>query len=229
MPPRPEGPSGPPADDDRTGTPDEGARPADEGVQPDDDGAVAPDDGVRPKDDDGIETTDATIGSQDAGSGAGDDDQWAQIVDQLRDVDGAGDGWTVGPNAPPARRRQPGRVVRAAQPPSDTPPGGPPASGGRDWDGTAQYDEAEDAVDALDHFVPPDPAPVLGGNPLLTLAWTLVVGVPVLYVVMLVAWRNPPGWLAPVAGVAFLAGLAVLLWHMPHRRDDADDDSGAVV
>jgi hypothetical protein len=221
MPPRPEGPSGPPVDDDGTGTPDEGVGPPDEGDQPDDGGAGAPpdegdqpEDGVRPPDD---------------GPGAGDDERWAQIVDQLRDVDGAADGWTVGPDGPPARRRQPGRVVRAAQPPSDPPLGGPPVSGGRDWDGTAQYDEAEDAVDAQEHFVPPDPAPVLGGNPLLTLAWTLVVGVPVLYVVMLIAWRHPPGWLAPVAGVGFLAGLAVLLWHMPHRRDDADDDSGAVV
>jgi len=215
MPPRPEGPSGPPADDDGARAPDEGIEPLDDAHQPqDDDAAGTPDESIEPQHD---------------GPGLGDDERWAQIVDQLRDVDGAGDGWTVGPNARPAPRRQPGRVVRAAQPPADTPPGGPPAAGGRDWDGTAQYDEAEDAVDALEHFVPPDPAPVLGGNPLLTLAWALVVGVPALYVVMLVAWKHPPGWLAPVAGVAFLAGLAVLLWHMPHRRDDADDDSGAVV
>jgi len=221
MPPRPEGPSGPPADDDagtRDGnaeTPDENAGPPGEHAGPPGENAGPPEENAEPQKD---------------GPGAGDvDERWAQIVDQLREVDGAGDGWTVGPGAAPAPRRNLGRVVRAAQPPPEITPGGPPAAGGRDWDGTAQYDEAEDAVDALEHFVPPDPAPVLGGNPLLTLAWAIVIGVPALYVVILIAWQNPPGWLPPVAGVAFLAGLTVLLWHMPHRRDDADDDSGAVV
>jgi hypothetical protein len=99
---------------------------------------------------------------------------------------------------------------------------------GRDWDGTDQIDAAEEAVDEQEHFVPPDPGPVLGTDPLRVLTWVVAIGVPVLYVVILVVWRNAPGWLAPVAGVLLLAAVAVLIWRMPHRRDQ-DSDSGAVV
>ena len=83
-------------------------------------------------------------------------------------------------------------------------------------------------MDAAEHFVPPDPGPVLGGDPLLTLAWTATNGVPVLFVVLVLAWPDAPGWLLAVAATVFGTGLAVLVWRMPHRRDE-DDDSGAVV
>lgn len=99
---------------------------------------------------------------------------------------------------------------------------------GRDWDGTDQIDAAEETVDEQEHFVPPDPGPVLGSDPLRVMTWVVAIGVPVLYVVLLVAWHDPPGWLAPVAGVLLLAAIAVLVWRMPHRRDQ-DSDSGAVV
>ncbi len=99
---------------------------------------------------------------------------------------------------------------------------------GRDWDGTDQIDAAEEAVDEEEHFVPPDPGPVLGSDPLRILTWVIAIGVPVLYVVLLVAWHNPPGWLAPVAGVLLVTSIGVLVWRMPHRRDH-DSDSGAVV
>jgi len=111
---------------------------------------------------------------------------------------------------------------------------GPPARdaghvlSGRDWDGTDQIDAAEDAVDDQEHFVPPDPGPVMSADPLRVLTWAVAVGVPVLYFVLLVAWRNAPGWLAPVAGVLLLAAVGVLVWRMPHHRDH-DSDSGAVV
>jgi hypothetical protein len=69
---------------------------------------------------------------------------------------------------------------------------------------------------------------------LLTLAWTLVVGVPVLTVVLvivraLVPALSVPSWLGPTGGGLFLAAVAVLIWRMPHRRDADDHGNGAVV
>ena len=52
---------------------------------------------------------------------------------------------------------------------------------------------------------------------------------PVLFVVLVLVWPDAPGWLLAIAGATFVAGLGVLVWRMPHRRDDEDDDSGAVV
>ncbi len=82
--------------------------------------------------------------------------------------------------------------------------------------------------EAESHFVPPDPGPVLGGDPLLTLAWAAVVGVPMLLLVAVIAWRDIPAIVLQVAGVAFVAGLGLLLWRMPRDRED-DAGPGAVV
>lgn len=100
------------------------------------------------------------------------------------------------------------------------------APGYRSWQPDPAVEE-----EAEDHFVPPDPGPVLGGDPLLTMAWVAAVGVPVLLVVVGVVWRDVPmSWLA-AAGAVFLAGVGLLLWRMPHGDDDDpyDDDPGAVV
>ncbi len=140
------------------------------------------------------------------------DERWAEIVAEL--------GEPEAPDLPdeaPAPRA--GHVVRGAD---------ERVLSGRDWDGTDQIDAAEEAVDEEEHFVPPDPGPVLSSDPLRMLTWAIAIGVPVLYVVMLVAWHNPPGWLAPVATALLLAAIGVLVWRMPHRRDH-DSDSGAVV
>jgi len=101
------------------------------------------------------------------------------------------------------------------------------ARSGRDWDGTEQIEAAEHEVDEHEHFVPPEPPPVLGGDPLLTLAWFAVAGIPVFWVVVL-AWTAPQ-MLIYASVVLFLGGLGVLFWRMPHRRDPDDDDTGAVV
>ncbi|MFS0705456.1 hypothetical protein AB6N23_13120 [Cellulomonas sp. 179-A 9B4 NHS] len=160
------------------------------------------------------------------GADDGDDAVWASIVARLRDVDDAAD--AAGPAAP-------GRVVRPAapEPPAagapPVPEAAPPRLSGRDWDGTAQYDDAEDAVDEAEHFVPPDPGPVLGGDPLLTMAWGAAVGVPILLLVVVVAWRDAPALLLRAAVGLFVVAVGVLVWRMPHRRDPADDDPGAVV
>lgn len=168
-----------------------------------------------------------------------DDERWARIVAELDDVDSAADAaasrgldFPVAPGVDsPFRDRS--RVVRPAQDdPAELsgPRADPLASAtGRDWDGTSQYDEAEDDVDAQEGFVPPDPGPVLGGDPLLTMAWFAAVGVPMLLLVVLVAWRSAPAALIQAACVVFVLGVAVLVWRMPTRRDAAADDDGAVV
>jgi hypothetical protein len=85
------------------------------------------------------------------------------------------------------------------------------------------------AVEAAEeHFEPPDPEPVLGGDPLLTMAWSAVAGVPALVIVAVLAWRDIPTLVLQVAGVAFLAAVGLLFWRMPHDRED-DAGPGAVV
>lgn len=83
-------------------------------------------------------------------------------------------------------------------------------------------------ADDDDDFEPPDPGPVLGGDPLLTMAWVGAVAPPLLLMVIAVIWQNVPPLVLQIAGVVFLAGLGVLIWRMPARRDD-DDGPGAVV
>lgn len=178
--------------------------------------------------------------------------RWAEIIADLgsltepedfSDSDGSREGFSDGgpgrkPSEvdddiiPPPRRRRAddersdtnrgGRVIRPAAPePDDEPPVEP--VGPRGWSPDPAVDEAEN------HFVPPDPGPVLGGSPLLTLAWGAVAAMPVLAVFAVLFWRDIPMIVLQVAGVAFLGGVGVLLWRMPHRRDPDDDDKGAVV
>ncbi len=151
------------------------------------------------------------------------DARWAAIVAELGEspsVRPPEDVTAGGVDDEPADGRHGPRVVRPA--------GEERVLTGRDWAGSDQYAAAEEAVDEQEHFVPPDPGPVLGADPLRVLTWLVAVGVPVLWIVMLVAWRGAPAWLGSVTGVAFVAAVAVLVWRMP-RGHDGDGDSGAVV
>lgn len=163
-----------------------------------------------------------------------DDERWDAIVAQLGDLAGytgtddddedhpsgraADASASTDPAGTPTVWSTDARVVRPAR-----------DLAGRDWDGTDQIDEAEQAVDAEEHFVPPDPGPVLGGDPLLTMAWIGAAGMPVFLLVVLIAWRDAPSAIVQAAAVVFVVGVAVLVWRMPHRRDPSDDDTGAVV
>lgn len=86
-----------------------------------------------------------------------------------------------------------------------------------------------DEPDADGAYVPPPPPPLLGADPLLTLAWTGVVGSILAAVAFLVGWRTMPSVLLGLAGVVFVASVAVLVWRMPARRSPDDHDDGAVV
>lgn len=170
------------------------------------------------------------------------DAQWQDIVARLGDLEPGADGSGPtrpstghGPGADPAPEdptprspREEGQTPRRRK--DDVPgphtvrPPDPGVPGPRNWAPDPDVEEAED------HFVPPDPGPVLGGDPLLVMAWVAVLAAPLLVLVAVVAWPTMPTWLLEVAGVGFLAGVGLLLWRMPHRREpDDEDDNGAVV
>jgi len=179
------------------------------------------------------------------------DARWAEIVaelgdlddsddDLLRDADEASRGSSARPapdegstSVPPHRRRGddketgtgPGaRIIRpAASEPSDGEEDAGAPTGPRSWAPDPARDEADD------HFVPPDPDPVLGGDPLLTLAWSAVLGVPLLALLAALFWHSVPDVVLQIAGAAFLLGVGLLFWRMPRRHDVDSDDSGAVV
>ena len=126
-----------------------------------------------------------------------DDEVWAAIVAELGDLDGydgaeqspepesvpptgASPEPTSGLSFPVAPWVADRRVVRPAADAT-------PELSGRDWDGTSQIDDAEASIDAEEHFVPPDPGPVLGGDPLLTMAWCAAAGMPIFLLIVLVA------------------------------------------
>lgn len=89
---------------------------------------------------------------------------------------------------------------------------------------------AQSADDELeDAFTPPDPGPIMDGDPLLTLAWFGAVGGPLILFILALFWRSAPTYLFVGAGFFTLAGLAVLVWRMPHSRDIDDFDDGARV
>lgn len=185
----------------------------------------------RPDDpDDAVPAPGADAPRDDSGEGAGrtDDERWAAIVAELGDLDALD--LEVPVEDPPTARRDEARVVRPAH--DDEPlPHDEPELLGRDWDGSAQYEAAEARVDAHEHFVPPDPGPVLGGDPLLTMAWFAAAGMPLFLLAVLIFWQDAPIALVQAAAVVFVLGVGVLVWRMPHRRDPDDHDrgDGAVV
>ena len=158
-------------------------------------------------------------------------ERWNEIIAELGDLD--------------LDTPEPAAPVEAADPagaagPSVTYPVAPWVQGrspeegrldlsGRDWDGTDQIDAAEAEMDERDHFVPPDPGPIFGGDPLLTMAWLGVAGIPIALVIIIIAWRTAPSLLLQVGGVVFALCFLVLVWRMPHHREESDDDPGAVV
>jgi hypothetical protein len=90
--------------------------------------------------------------------------------------------------------------------------------GPRDW---AEPEEEE-------HFVPPTPPPVTAGEPLLVLAWTATVA-GLLGIAAIVVLRLDVPWFWPRAlALLAAAGIATLIWRMPHKRADPDD-TGAQV
>lgn len=80
-----------------------------------------------------------------------------------------------------------------------------------------------------DHFEPPDAPPVLDGNPILVLSWIGLIGGLTLVFGWAMFGAAFPAWLARAGLVAIVAGVAGLIWKMPHDRDPDQDDDGAQV
>src|SRR5690606_26195279 len=144
-------------------------------------------------------------------AGSADDAPRGRRVGGWSDGGWSGGDWTVAPGDETTEPRRP--------------------TGPRDWPLTP---EAEALEEAESHFTPPEPPPLLSRDPLLTMAWSFVVGVPVLAVIgMIVSAAVPSLDIPPLLGQIglglFVAGLGVLVWRMPHQRDPDDDGPGAVV
>jgi hypothetical protein len=109
----------------------------------------------------------------------------------------------------------------------------PPAPGPRDYvprEAGPQEDTDDDpGRDLVDGFVPPDPDPLSGAHPVVALGWSgVVAGLAVMFLCA-IAWRGAPAFVWLMAVAALVAGVGLLLWRMPARRDADDYDDGAVV
>ncbi|MFD6445759.1 hypothetical protein ACFWEJ_11680 [Promicromonospora sp. NPDC060204] len=172
-------------------------------------------------DDDGRADGDRSVDrSGDAGAGRG-----GRQVGGWSDGGWAGGDWTSTGDA----ADEPGSGSASAA--SSDATGSRTPSGPRDW---PLSPDAEALEEAESHFTPPEPPALLSRDPLLTMAWSFVVGVPVLAVIgMIVSAAVPAVSIPPLAGQIglglFVAGLGVLIWRMPHQRDPDDDGPGAVV
>ncbi|WP_336716498.1 hypothetical protein [Arthrobacter sp. USHLN218] len=130
-----------------------------------------------------------------------DDAVWQDLVARLESAESAPD-----PQSPAADPQPPA----AGETQSGT---GTPA-GPRDYSEPADDDEG---------FVPPEPAPLGTGDPLVVLAWCGAAGAPLALLLMAMFWRSAP--FAVIAGlvVLFIAGASYLVSRLPGDRDHGDD------
>ena len=131
-----------------------------------------------------------------------DDAVWQDLVARLESAESAPD-----PQSPAAPETQ-SPAARETQPGAGTPPGP------RDSSEPADDDEG---------FVPPEPAPLGAGDPLIVLAWCGAAGAPLALLLMAMFWRSAP--FAVIAGlvVLFIAGASYLVSRLPGDRDHGDD------
>jgi len=178
------------------------------------------------------------------------DDAWADLVARLEATESLPDGPDAASDGPdtlpddavpgssadafpprPASPRPPtdpdhtasGSARPTSTPPTGRPPGAPdantPPTGPRDWEA------AEDDSD----FVPPDPGPVLAGDPRLVIGWVLGAGLPLLLLALAIFL---PGRVPAIVWVLLVAGSIgswlYLVWRLPRERHDDGDDGARV-
>ncbi|QIK83699.1 hypothetical protein [Sanguibacter sp. HDW7] len=78
--------------------------------------------------------------------------------------------------------------------------------------------------DEQSHFVPPDPGPILGGDPVLTTAWFAVAAGILALVASALLVRVMPSVVAWIGAGLLAGGAGVLLWRLPHERGDSRGD-----
>lgn len=156
------------------------------------------------------------------------DEIFAQLVAGLSDVDSASASDDTDPSpVTPTNGAHPGGTVTRSDDGWDFPTAPwVQGSGPRDRVVTSDVAELEEAED---RFTQPDPGNVLSTDPVRNLAWAAVAGAPLVIIIALIFWPNASALVAQVSGVAFLVGLALLLWRMPKSRNHLDGDPGAVV
>ncbi|MCG2623834.1 hypothetical protein LVY72_18225 [Arthrobacter sp. I2-34] len=86
--------------------------------------------------------------------------------------------------------------------------------------GPRDYTAADDDDEG---YVPPEPAPLGAGEPLVVLAWLMVAGGPVGLLLIAMFWRGVP--MAAVLGIIVLviAAAGYLVSRLPSERDGYDD------
>jgi hypothetical protein len=90
--------------------------------------------------------------------------------------------------------------------------------------------EAARADDEHEHYVPPEPTPGPRLDWVSRLAWTGLIGGPVVLVLAAAMGFGRGTWLLPLALLGFVAGFLTLVIRMKDRRDaDDNPDDGAVV
>ena len=149
-----------------------------------------------------------------------DDAVWQDLVARLESAEAAPD---------PQDKDMPGRDNPR------TPDAGNPSSAGPSGANVPSESPPEDASPLVgprdyyaaepedDEFVPPEPAPLGTGEPLLVLAWCGAVGGPIALLLMAMFWRSAP--FAAVVGliVLIIAAGAYLISRLPGERDSGDD------
>ncbi|MEF3121466.1 hypothetical protein [Kocuria flava] len=149
------------------------------------------------------------------GRGPDPDDEWARIVAELQDVRRAGDRHLDG-----ARDRSPEQAVFGDAPGDPVPER--PVRDGRGPEAVPGAPAADE--DEEDAPYSPDPGPVVRGMRRgALLAWTVLVGVPVLLVVLALLPGPLPGWVTGAGLTAVLVAIGHLLRSLPEDRDDLDD------
>lgn len=200
------------ARDDSEGTPAHGANPA----HPEDESAPIRD----PEADAAGEHTAGT----DENPHSTTDEIFAQLVAGLSDVDSGSvpDDTDRGPITPeddaPVKKADDGWGFPTAP--------WVQGSGPRDRVVTPDVAELEELENT---FTQPDPGNVLSKDPVRNLAWAAVAGSPLVIIAALIFWPTAAALVAQVGGVAFLVGLALLVWRMPKSRNHLDGDPGAVL
>ncbi|GAB2595215.1 hypothetical protein GCM10027168_29870 [Streptomyces capparidis] len=93
--------------------------------------------------------------------------------------------------------------------------------------GPRDHEEVEDE----DHFVPPPPPPLPKVDTTTKFAWIAVLGGPLLLLAMVLAQQPITWWMAVLGVGGFLGGFGTLVFRMPDRteEDEEDPDGGAVV
>lgn len=78
--------------------------------------------------------------------------------------------------------------------------------------------------DEQSHFIPPDPGPVLGGDPVLTTAWIAVIVGIIALVLSALLVKIMPSVVAWGGAALLAAGAGALLWRLPHERGDSESN-----